>query len=70
MERLIRLGLISRLKQQLFGNDEASPTLPEPPRLDVTGDEAVRRFAETCRARGLPTYEADGLTVWRRTPPL
>jgi hypothetical protein len=68
MERLIRLGLISRLKQQLFGNDEASPTLPEPPRLDVTGDEAVHRFAG--RARGLPTYEADGLTVWRRTPPL
>jgi O-methyltransferase len=66
MERLIRLGLISRLKQRLFGNDEASPTLPESPGLAATGDEAVRRFAETCRARGLPTYEADGLTVWEK----
>ena len=63
--RLSRGGWLKRLS----GNVEGQPAPPVPSEfagLSAAGREAVLRFAATCRARGLPTHDADALTVWEK----
>jgi len=57
-----RLRRLLRGARILFEDPKVARELAEL----TAANEAVRRFAQTCRERGDPTYEADALTVWEK----